>query len=1186
MGFVHLHVHSQYSLLDGMCIVGEDKKHNDKMMDLLHELGQDAIAITDHGNMYSAIKFYKSAKSHGIKPILGCEVYVANRSRFQKTREFDSGYAHLVLLCENNQGYQNLIKIVSKSNLEGFYYKPRVDHELLEQYHEGLICLSACLGGEIPQLLLKGEYEEAKKLALWYQGVFGEDHYYLELQDHDLPEQKTVLDGLLRLHEETGIPLVATNDAHYMRKSDAKAQKVLLYVQIKKTINEECGMGFETDEFYVKSEDEMRSLFEYVPEACDNTVKIANMCNVSFKNLDDPDHKEYHLPDFRLPDGKDHYEFLRELAYEGFDKKYPERTPELIERLEYELSVVHKMGFVDYFLIVSDYVRFAKRSGIPVGPGRGSGAGSIVAYCIEITNIEPIKYNLLFERFLNPERVSMPDFDVDFCVDRRQEVVDYCINKYGAKSVAQIVTFGTMKAKMAVKDVARVLEFTPQEANAIAKLLQDGMKIMESVELVPELRTMYQTDPRVKELIDLSAGVENAPRHTSVHACGVVITYGDVSDYVPLAIQDDMPVTQYDMIIDEELGLLKMDFLGLRNLTVIEDACVQIRKKVPAFNINTVDMDDAAVYGMLSNGYTDGVFQLESGGMKKTLIQLQPKNIEDITAVISLYRPGPMESIPAYVFNSNHPDKITYKHESLRPILEVTSGCLVYQEQVMQVVRELAGYSFGRADVVRRAMGKKKMEVMQQEREYFVNGKFSADGTMELPGAVRNGVPAEIANAIFDEMIDFAKYAFNKSHAAAYAFVTYYTAFLKCHYPQEYMSALLTSVLDKTDKMVGYINECKRMGIRVLAPDINESEVNFSVAGNDIRYGLSAVKNVGKAVVEQIINERVSNGPFMNFYEFCERMMKASNDIDSRTVESLILCGAFDSFGLRRKQLISAYADIRKSLQVSIREEQEGQISLFGISTEEERKNSAAAIYRYPDVPEYSKKELLTMEKQVTGLYLSDHPMNEYESMFESTEAERIAAFNDEDNGYQNNQRVRAFGILTKVTRKMTKNETMMAVLQLEDLTGAMEVLVFGKAYERLSAKLIEDDVVIITGKLSIEDSLREDDEGEGREAAKLIAQEIDPVRNPNEPMVIEQRVQTEVRQLFVQVNQTDAGKINETVACLQEFPGNNEVFFYFPDSKKQAKFTHARVDLSWMLLSRLKGILGDRNVAIKVVKR
>ncbi|MBQ5819813.1 MAG: DNA polymerase III subunit alpha [Clostridia bacterium] len=1186
MGFVHLHVHSQYSLLDGMCIVGEDKKHNDKMMDLLHELGQDAIAITDHGNMYSAIKFYKSAKSHGIKPILGCEVYVANRSRFQKTREFDSGYAHLVLLCENNQGYQNLIKIVSKSNLEGFYYKPRVDHELLEQYHEGLICLSACLGGEIPQLLLKGEYEEAKKLALWYQGVFGEDHYYLELQDHDLPEQKTVLDGLLRLHEETGIPLVATNDAHYMRKSDAKAQKVLLYVQIKKTINEECGMGFETDEFYVKSEDEMRSLFEYVPEACDNTVKIANMCNVSFKNLDDPDHKEYHLPDFRLPDGKDHYEFLRELAYEGFDKKYPERTPELIERLEYELSVVHKMGFVDYFLIVSDYVRFAKRSGIPVGPGRGSGAGSIVAYCIEITNIEPIKYNLLFERFLNPERVSMPDFDVDFCVERRQEVVDYCINKYGAKSVAQIVTFGTMKAKMAVKDVARVLEFTPQEANSIAKLLQDGMKIMESVELVPELRTMYQTDPRVKELIDLSAGVENAPRHTSVHACGVVITYGDVSDYVPLAIQDDMPVTQYDMIIDEELGLLKMDFLGLRNLTVIEDACVQIRKKVPAFNINTVDMDDAAVYGMLSNGYTDGVFQLESGGMKKTLIQLQPKNIEDITAVISLYRPGPMESIPAYVFNSNHPDKITYKHESLRPILEVTSGCLVYQEQVMQVVRELAGYSFGRADVVRRAMGKKKMEVMQQEREYFVNGKFSADGTMELPGAVRNGVPAEIANAIFDEMIDFAKYAFNKSHAAAYAFVTYYTAFLKCHYPQEYMSALLTSVLDKTDKMVGYINECKRMGIRVLAPDINESEVNFSVAGNDIRYGLSAVKNVGKAVVEQIINERVSNGPFMNFYEFCERMMKASNDIDSRTVESLILCGAFDSFGLRRKQLITAYADIRKSLQVTIREEQEGQISLFGISTEEERKNSAAAIYRYPDVPEYSKKELLTMEKQVTGLYLSDHPMNEYESMFESTEAERIAAFNDEDNGYQNNQRVRAFGILTKVTRKMTKNETMMAVLQLEDLTGAMEVLVFGKAYERLSAKLIEDDVVIITGKLSIEDSLREDDEGEGREAAKLIAQEIDPVRNPNEPMVIEQRVQTEVRQLFVQVNQTDAGKINETVACLQEFPGNNEVFFYFPDSKKQAKFTHARVDLSWMLLSRLKGILGDRNVAIKVVKR
>ena len=1185
MGFVHLHVHSQYSLLDGMCIVGEDKKHNDKMMDLLHELGQDAIAITDHGNMYSAIKFYKSAKSHGIKPIIGCEVYVANRSRFQKEREFDSGYAHLVLLCENNEGYKNLIQIVSKSNTEGFYYKPRVDHELLEEYHEGLICLSACLGGEIPQLILNGQYEEAKKLALWYEGVFGKDHYYLEIQDHGLADQKPVIDGLLRIHEETGIPLVATNDAHYMRKSDAKAQKVLLYVQIKKTINEECGMGFETDEFYVKSEEEMRSLFEYIPEACDNTVKIAEMCNVSFKNLDDPDHREYHLPDYRTPDDKDHYEYLRELAYQGFDKKYPERTPELIERLEYELSVVHKMGFVDYFLIVSDYVRYAKRSGIPVGPGRGSGAGSIVAYCIEITNIEPIKYNLLFERFLNPERVSMPDFDVDFCVDRRQEVIDYCIEKYGAQCVAQIVTFGTMKAKMAVKDVARVLEFTPQEANSIAKLLQDNMKIMESVELVPELRELYRNDPRIHELIDLSASVENAPRHTSVHACGVVITYPSVATHVPLAVQDGMPVTQYDMVINEELGLLKMDFLGLRNLTVIEDACVQIRKKVGDFNINAVDMDDVATYKMLSNGYTDGVFQLESGGMKKTLIQLQPKNIEDITAVISLYRPGPMESIPQYVFNSNHPDQITYKHKSLIPILEVTSGCLVYQEQVMQVVRELAGYSFGRADVVRRAMGKKKMEVMEQEREYFVNGKFSADGTMELPGAVRNGVPAEIANEIFDEMIDFAKYAFNKSHAAAYAFVTYYTAFLKCHYPEEYMSALLTSVLDKPDKMVGYINECKRMGIQVLPPDINESEVNFSVAGKGIRYGLSAVKNVGRAVVEQIIAERQNGGNFLNFYEFCERTMKASRDVDSRTVESLIQSGAFDSFGLKRKQLVTAYADIRKSLQVSIREEQEGQISLFGMATEEDRKHSAAAIYRYPDVPEYSKKELLALEKQVTGLYLSDHPMNEYEPLFESTQATRIASFNDEDAGFKNNDKVRAFGILTKVTRKMTKSETMMAILQLEDLTGSMEVLVFGKSYERLSPKLNEDDVVIISGKLSIEDSLREDDEGEGREPARLIAQEIETVSNPNEPVAV-QRVLQEVKQLYIRVNSDDATRIRETIEALQESPGNSEVFFHFPDESRTVRFKGQTVDPSWALMSRLKEILGDRNVAVKVVKK
>ncbi len=1185
MGFVHLHVHSQYSLLDGMCIVGEDKKHNDKMMDLLHELGQDAIAITDHGNMYSAIKFYKSAKNHGIKPIIGCEVYVANRSRFQKEREFDSGYAHLVLLCENNTGYQNLIQIVSKSNTEGFYYKPRVDHELLEEYHEGLICLSACLGGEIPQLILNGQYEEAKKLALWYEGVFGKDHYYLEVQDHGLPEQKPVIDGLLRIHEETGIPLVATNDAHYMRKSDAKAQKVLLYVQIKKTINEECGMGFETDEFYVKSEEEMRNLFEYIPEACDNTVKIANMCNVSFKNLDDPDNREYHLPDYRTPDDKDHYEYLRELAYEGFDRKYPERTPELIERLEYELSVVHKMGFVDYFLIVSDYVRYAKRKGIPVGPGRGSGAGSIVAYCIEITNIEPIKYNLLFERFLNPERVSMPDFDVDFCVDRRQEVIDYCIEKYGAQCVAQIVTFGTMKAKMAVKDVARVLEFTPQEANAIAKLLQDKLKIMESVELVPELREMYRSDPRIRELIDLSASVENAPRHTSVHACGVVITYPSVATHVPLAVQDGMPVTQYDMVINEELGLLKMDFLGLRNLTVIEDACVQIRKKMGEFNIDNVDMDDAPTYRMLSNGYTDGVFQLESGGMKKTLIQLQPKNIEDITAVNSLYRPGPMESIPAYVFNSNHPDQITYKHESLRHILEVTSGCLVYQEQVMQVVRDLAGYSFGRADVVRRAMGKKKMEVMEQEREYFVNGKFTKEGVMELPGAVRNGVPAEIANEIYDEMVEFAKYAFNKSHAAAYAFVTYYTAYLKCHYPQEYMSALLTSVLDKPDKMVGYINECKRMGIRVLAPDINESEMNFSVSDKDIRYGLSAVKNVGRSVVEQIIAEREQGGKFLNFYEFCERTMKASRDVDSRTVESLIQSGAFDGFGLRRKQLITAYADIRKSLQVSIREEQEGQISLFGMATEEDRKHSAAAIYQYPDVPEYSKKELLALEKQVTGLYLSDHPMNEYEPLFESTDATRIASFNDEEEGFKNNDKVRVFGILTKVTRKMTKSETMMAILQLEDLTGSMEVLVFGKAYERLSPKLNEDDVVIISGKLSIEESLRDDDDGEGREPAKLIAQEIETVSNPNEPVTV-QRIMQEVKQLYVRVNSDDSVRLKQTIEALQQHPGTSEVFFHFPDENRTVRFKGHGADPEWALMSRLKEILGDRNVAVKVVKR
>lgn len=1182
MGFVHLHVHSQYSLLDGACIMGEKK---DKMMALLKELGQDTIAITDHGNMYGAIKFYKSAKANGIKPIIGCEVYTAARTRFDKTREYDSKNGHLILLCKNNEGYQNLIKIVSLSNTEGFYYKPRIDKELLEKYHEGLICLSACLAGDVPRLLVNGHYDEAKELALWYDNLFGRGNYYLEIQDHGIAEQKIVIDGLLKMHEETGIPLVATNDAHYLRKKDAKAQKVLTYVQMKKTLSEESGLGFETEEFYLKSEQEMRDLFSFIPEACDNTVKIAEMCEVTFPNLDDPDHKVYHLPNFVIPGGKDHYEFLRELAYSGYERKYPAKTDELTERLEYELGVVHKMGFVDYFLIVSDYVRFAKRTGIPVGPGRGSGAGSMVAYCIDITNIEPIKYNLLFERFLNPERVSMPDFDVDFCVERRQEVVDYCIQKYGAECVAQIVTFGTMKAKMAVKDVARVLEFSPSEANEIAKLLQDKKSIMESVELMPELREMYNTNPKIKELIDLSASVENAPRHTSVHACGVIIAGSDVSDYVPLAVQDDMPVTQYDMVIDEELGLLKMDFLGLRNLTVIEDACRQIRKKIPDFQIDKVDMDDKAVYDMLSLGQTDGVFQLESGGMKKTLIQLKPKNIEDITAVISLYRPGPMDSIPVYINNSYHPESIKYKHPMLKSILEVTHGCMVYQEQVMQVVRKLAGYSFGRADIVRRAMGKKKMDVMQREREFFIHGKFAEDGTMELPGAVRNGVPEDIANDIFDEMIEFAKYAFNKSHAAAYAFVTYYTAYLKCHFKKEYMSALLTSVLSNPDKMVGYINEAQKQNVPVLAPDINESEVYFSVSGENIRFGLTAVKNVGTEISKNIIKERESKGLFKSFYDFLRRMMK-NYDVDSRTVESLIYSGAFDSFGNTRKQLIVGYPELKTRLQSLLKEERGGQLNLFDFLDDEENEDIIDD-YKFPEVPEFTKKEKLKFEKEVTGLYLSEHPMKEYAHLVEAYGTQTIGEIFSDDSEYGDGDKVEVMGILAKVTKKMTRNDTMMAILQLQDLTGTLEVLLFGKAYERNQHLLVEDKVVIVKGRLSIEkDDFDSDEESDMREIAKIIGRELSEVDMgyvpPEETLYAEPEV-VKTYAMLLSLEKSNAALLESCMDILRSNPGTDSVYFNFTDVSRKAKF-QSGVDLSDVVCSQLRDIVGPTNVLVKEV--
>lgn len=1183
MSFVHLHVHTQYSLLDGACNIK-------KMMKRLSELGQNAVAITDHGNMYGVIEFYKAAHSspdknsppYNIKPIIGCEVYTAARTRFDKVKEYDASSGHLVLLCKNNKGYSNLVKLVSLANIEGLYYKPRVDKELLEKYHEGLICLSACLAGDVPQLILNGDYEGAKRLALWYRDTFGSENYYLEIQDHGIPEQKTVIDGILKIHEETGIPLVATNDAHYISKEDAKAQKVLVYVQIKKTISQESGMGFDTDEFYLKSEEEMRTLFEYLPEACDNTQKIADMCEVSFPNIDDPDNKTYHLPAFDIGK-KDHFEFLKELAYDGLHKKYDTVTPELIERLEYELSVINNMGFVDYFLIVSDYVRYAKRNGIPVGPGRGSGAGSLVAYCIEITNIEPLRYNLIFERFLNPERVSMPDFDVDFCVQRREEVVNYIREKYGHDCVANIVTFGTMKAKMAVRDVARVLEFTPSEANVIAKLIQDKMTVKESVEAVPELRDMYRTDHRIKELLDMSAAVENSPRHTSMHACGVVITKGPVSDYVPLAVIDDMPVTQYNMVEDEELGLLKMDFLGLRNLTVIEDACVQIRKKIPGFNINDISMEDSQTFEMLSMGQTDGVFQLESGGMKDTLIKLRPKNIEDITAVISLYRPGPMDSIPTYIYNSHHPDEIKYAIPQLKEILDVTYGCLVYQEQVMQTVRTLAGYSMGRADVIRKAMGKKKVAILEKEREIFLHGLKDDNGNYIVDGCERRGINLKDANELYDTMMKFGEYAFNKSHAASYAYVTYYTAYLKCHFLKEYMAALLTSVLGNTPKMVLYIIEAEKHGVSVLPPDINESDVYFSVSGENVRFGLAALKNVGDSIAKDIVAEREKNGKYKNFYDFTERLMRNGN-LDSRTVESLIRSGAFDSFGNARYQLEVAFPEIRSNLADVLNIEAQGQISLFGSDETTE--------YVYPQVREYSKKEKLKLEKDITGLYLSDHPMKEYEYLIDEYKTQTVADLVRDDSEYANNDSVSVMGIISKITKKMTRNQTMMAVLQLQDLTGTIEVLLFGRSYEKNISGLEEDKVVIVEGKLSVSSDFRnsdgEDETSENsRENAAIICNniiDIDKNTVYEPPAVIESVIEKHYA-VLITFPEENKDILGDCLKLLRSSNGDCAVYFNFVSKGKKARYD-GRVDNSPSFMSELAAIVGEDNIQVKEVVR
>ena len=1179
MSFAHLHLHTEYSLLDGACRIK-------KLIPRVKELGQTAVAITDHGAMYGVIDFYREANKYGIKPVIGCEVYVANRSRFSKEHLMDWSY-HLVLLCENNTGYKNLIKIVSAGFTEGFYKKPRVDKELLKKHHEGLIALSACLAGEIPRNLTQNDYETAKKAALEYRDIFGENNYFIEIQDHGLADQKRILPNLIKLSKETGIPLVATNDCHYINKDDAKMQNVLVCIGTNHTVNEDNDMAFETEEFYVKSEEEMREIFSFVPEAIDNTQKIADRCNMTFE------FGHTKLPAFEVPDGRDNVEYFESMCKEGLYRRYGENPgQELWERLNYELGVIERMGYVNYYLIVHDFINYAKSVGIPVGPGRGSGAGSICAYCIGITDIDPIKYHLLFERFLNPERVSMPDFDIDFCYERRQEVIEYVNRKYGEDHVAQIITFGTLAARAAIRDVGRALGMAYQDVDKVAKLIPTDlhMTIEKALTISSELKALYDTDPKIYELIDTARRVEGMPRHSSVHAAGVVIAPEPVTEFVPVAKPDESVVTQFTMTTLEELGLLKMDFLGLRNLTAISDCEKAVRKRIPDFDISKVPDGDPEVYAMLTKGAAQGVFQFESAGMRSVLMGLGPKSIEDLTAVISLYRPGPMDSIPKYLENSHHPEKVTYKTPLLKPILDVTYGCIVYQEQVMEIVRKLAGYSYGRADLVRRAMSKKKLDVMAQEREYFVHGKFDENGNLELPGAVRNGVPEKIANEIFDEMSSFASYAFNKSHAAAYATVAYRTAYLKCHFPGEYMAAQLSSVLDNADKVIEYIGECQKMGLKVLGPDVNKSESGFIWDGEGVRFGLLAVKNLGRGIIRDIINERQMNGKYKGFTDFCKRAY--GRELNKRTLESLIKCGALDSFSVNRRQMLSGYESILSSIDAEKKANVSGQMSLFGGFEEEHEEED-----NLPKVTEYSLRELLNMEKETTGLYLSGHPMNEYSGIIEKIGASKVLEIKQMDTE-EGEKRVRLCGIVLSKKMKTTKSNDVMAFVTLEDTTGSLEALVFPRILQESGGIINVNEAVVVEARVSS----REDEE------TKLVAERfltVDEAQRipfaPNfgyqrkpvsqkavsekQPSAPEQK-KSSASGLFIRVPSENSAEYKKAMEFLAVFEGLTPLYIHFSDTKKTVKApTKLWVDTNvenGYVIKRLGKMIGEENVVLK----
>ena len=1151
MSFAHLHVHTEYSLLDGSNKIKE-------YVARAKELGMNSAAITDHGVMYGVIDFYREARKQGINPILGCEVYVAPNSRFDReVTGGDDRYYHLVLLAENNEGYENLTKIVSKGFVEGYYYKPRVDKELLRTYHKGIIALSACLAGEVPRYLTKGMYEEAKDRALEYQEIFGKGNYFLELQDHGIPDQQLVNQQLMKLSQETGIELVATNDVHYTYADDAKAHDILLCIQTGKKLSDENRMRYEGGQYYVKSEEEMAALFPYARQALENTQKIADRCSVEIE------FGVTKLPKYDVPEGYTSWEYLQKLCYEGLDQRYRIPSQELKDRLAYELDTIRHMGYVDYFLIVWDFIKYAKDHGIAVGPGRGSAAGSIVSYCLGITTIDPIHYQLLFERFLNPERVSMPDIDVDFCYERRQEVIDYVTRKYGKDCVAQIVTFGTLAARGVIRDVGRVMDLPYAYVDSVAKMIPQelGITIDKALQMNPELRKLYESDETVTHLIDMAKRLEGLPRHCSMHAAGVVICQKPVEEYVPLSRAADGTITtQFIMTTLEELGLLKMDFLGLRTLTVIQNAVQLARKKQPDLQIDKIDYNDKAVLDYIGTGKTEGIFQLESGGMKNFMKELQPHSLEDVIAGISLYRPGPMDFIPQYIRGKNDRSSITYDCPQLEPILAPTYGCIVYQEQVMQIVRDLAGYTLGRSDLLRRAMSKKKAAVMEKERKTFVYG----DEETGVPGCIKNGIDEQTANKIYDEMIDFAKYAFNKSHAAAYAVVSYQTAWLKYYYPVEYMAALMTSVIDNPTKVAEYIYVCRQMGIRILPPDINKGEADFSVDGGDIRYGLAAIKSIGRPVIRAIVNDRKELGEFRNLEDFITRI-SSRELMNKRLVENLIKAGALDVLGGTRKQFMSIYIQIVDHMQQEKKNSMVGQMSLFDVVSEEQKEEFQI---RMPDVGEYTKENLLGFEKEVLGVYVSGHPLEPYEEEWRKVISATTADFQvDPEVGYtkvRDGAREIIGGIIAEKTVKHTKTNQMMAFLTVEDLFGTVEVVVFPRDYEKYRQYLEEDNKIFVKGRVSEEDD----------KASKLICEKILPFGQKK-------------KELWIQFPDKETYLEEEaiTYGYLADSEGNDEVMIYCEKEKIVKKLpANKNISINPQILSRLMNHFGENRV--KVVEK